>query len=115
MGFVVNGIPIRLSAGLALGAREAAEIQDRSLTEQVEHWARLGQAVEAAVSTRTIVRLKTISYDKRLPRVLAAADTAAARKRVARSIARMNPVRYGATAATPMKIQKVETRRRQVR
>ena len=60
----------------------------------------------------TIAHLKSMSYDKRLPRMLAAADTAAARKRVARSIARCNPVRYGTTAADLTKIVRIKTGRR---
>jgi hypothetical protein len=109
---MAQGFPIRLSAALATRAREAAEIQDRSVTEQVEHGARLGQIVEAAVSSSTVARLKGKSYDKRLPQMLAAADTAAARKSAAGSIARRNPVRYGTTAAEPTKILRVESRRR---
>jgi hypothetical protein len=70
-----NGIPIRLSAALATSARQAALIEDRSLTEQVEHWARLGQVVEEAVMTKTIRQLKATSYDERLPALLAYADT----------------------------------------
>ena len=105
------GIPIRLSATLASRAREAAEIQDRSLTEQVEHWARLGQIVEAAVMSTTVDRLKAVSHDPRLDRLLDEADTAAARRRVARSLARKHPVRYGIAKDEPSKIVKVETRR----
>jgi len=109
---MADSVPIRLSAVLAGRARKAAEIQDRSLTEQVEHWARLGQVVEAAVLSSTIARLKAASYDERLTRMLRAADTASARKRAARSIAMKNPVRYGTTTAEPGKILKVESRRR---
>lgn len=106
------GIPIRLTAGLASRARETAEVQDRSLTEQVEHWARIGQIVEATVLGSTIDRLKTLSHDERLPRALAAADTVAGRKRAAKLIAKRNPVRYGTSAAEPTKIGKTVTRRR---
>src|SRR5262249_29958055 len=109
---MADSVPIRVSATLARRAREAAAIQDRSLTEQVEHWARLGQIVEGAALSSTIASLKSASYDERLPRMLAAADTVSARKRAARSIARKNPVRYGTTAAEPTKIIKVKSRRR---
>jgi hypothetical protein len=73
------GIPIRLSSNLATHAREVAGISDRSLTEQVEHWARLGQVVEASVSSTTVSRLKALSYDEKLPALIAAADSPAAR------------------------------------
>jgi hypothetical protein len=107
-----QGIPIRLSAALASRAREAAEIEDRSLTEQVEHWARLGQVVEAAALNSTAALLKRVSYDERLPRMLSAADTASARKRAARSISMKNPVRYGTTRTKPTRILNVMSGRR---
>ena len=108
---MAESIPIRLSAGLANRARKAAEIQDRSLTEQVEHWARLGQVVESAILSSTIAQLKSISYDKRLPEALDFADTEAGRKKAARSIARRNPVRYGKAETGPAKMDRVGPRR----
>ncbi|HEY1555919.1 MAG TPA: hypothetical protein VGF94_13865 [Kofleriaceae bacterium] len=106
------GIPIRLSAALATSARETAEVQDRSLTEQVEHWARLGQVVESVVLGPTVGRLKAISHDVRLPRMLDVADTETGRARAARAIARANPVRYGTTRASGGKVVKVSARGR---
>src|SRR5262245_26521082 len=91
-------IPIRLSAGLANRARKEAKIQDRSLTEQVEHWARLGQVVESAILSSTLGHLKTISYDERLAAALDFADSEAGRKKAARSIARNNPIRYSVSS-----------------
>jgi len=90
-----NGIPIRLSAALATSARQAALIEDRSLTEQVEHWARLGQVVEEAVMTKTVRQLKATSYDERLPALLAYADTPEATDQAAELIRARNAVRYG--------------------
>jgi ParD-like antitoxin of type II bacterial toxin-antitoxin system len=104
---MADSVPIRLSAALADRARQAAKIRDRSLTEQVEHWARLGQVVEAAVLNSTIAGLKAISYDERLSRMIASADTASARRHAACSIAMKNPVRYGTSNAEPEKIRKV--------
>lgn len=105
------GFPIRLSATLASRAREVAEVQDRSLTEQVEHWARLGQVVEAAVLSSTVESLKAVSHDARLSRALDAADTPAGRRRAARSVARKNPIRYGTTSDSPLRVVKIESRR----
>lgn len=51
---MANGVPVRLSDALTLRAREEAEISDRSLTEEVEHWARLGQVVERAIQAATV-------------------------------------------------------------
>ena len=102
-----NGIPIRLSAALANRARKAASIQDRSLTEQVEHWARLGQVVEAAILNSTLLDLKEISRDDRLMEVLVSADTPRARKKAAHSIAQKNPVRFGRTVNSPDTVRRI--------
>jgi hypothetical protein len=72
---MANGIPVRLSADLAQRARSAAETADRSVTDQVEHWARLGQAVEDAVLAKTVERLKARSHDADLDERLAFAAT----------------------------------------
>jgi len=106
------GFPIRLTAALATRAKESAEIQDRSVTEQVEHWARLGQIVESVATAGTVERLKAVSHDRRLPQLLDAADTDLARKRAARAIAKANPVRHGMTAKDPSRIVRVETKKR---
>lgn len=74
-----NGIPVRLSAQLAASARSAARTQERSLTEQVEHWARLGQQVERVVMASTVARLKARSHDTKLDERLEFAATAEGR------------------------------------
>jgi hypothetical protein len=109
---MAESIPIRVSAWLAETARKAAHLQDRSLTEQVEHWARLGQVVESAILNSTTTQLKLFSHDPALADALNFADTSAGRKRAARSIARKNAVRYGTTVSNPSKIVRVQSRRR---
>ncbi len=44
------GLPLRISDEIVLRAREEAETSDRSITGQIEHWVRLGMAVEAVLS-----------------------------------------------------------------
>jgi hypothetical protein len=92
---MANGIPVRLSEALATRARSAAQVLDRSLTEQVEHWARLGQVVESAISAATVERLKARSHDPQLAERLAVAKTPAGRARAAELIRKRNEVRYG--------------------
>ena len=94
----MGGIPVRLSEKLTTRARAAAEVLDRSLTEQVEHWARLGQIVEATVTAGTLERLKARSHDPKLPALLAAADTAPGRAKAAKLIASRDRVRHGLDA-----------------
>lgn len=96
---MASGVPVRLSEALTVRARAAAEVLDRSLTEQVEHWARLGQVVEGAISARTVQRLKARSYDADLAHRLTVAATAEGRARAARLIRERNPVRHGVDEA----------------
>ena len=92
---MANGVPVRLSEGLAARVRASAAVLDRSLTEQVEHWARLGQIVESVISAGAVERLKTRSVDRELSQRLDAADTPAGRARAATLIRERNPVRHG--------------------
>jgi len=92
---MASGIPVRLSEALAVRARAAAQILERSMTEQVEHWARLGQVVEAAISAGTVHRLKARSHDPELAQRLAFAATPEGRAKAAKLIRERNPVRHG--------------------
>ncbi|MBP9223939.1 MAG: hypothetical protein KBF76_08725 [Verrucomicrobiales bacterium] len=54
---------IKIGSELVENAREAAETSDRSLTGQVEHWAKLGRSVERFLSTPMISALKKSGGD----------------------------------------------------
>ncbi|CAN5863468.1 hypothetical protein BH11MYX2_BH11MYX2_03950 [soil metagenome] len=92
---MADAIPVRLSAKLVALARKEADIQERSITEQVEHWARLGQLVETAISSASTRRLKQVSHDPRLAEALAFAKTEAGRQKALDLIKSRNPIRYG--------------------
>ncbi|MBL9014234.1 MAG: hypothetical protein JNL83_08655 [Myxococcales bacterium] len=96
---MANGVPVRLSEALTTRARSVAAVQDRSLTEQVEHWARLGQVVEQAISAGTMMKLKARSYDEGLADALAFADTSEGRAAALELIQNDNEVRHEETAA----------------
>ena len=110
---MASGIPVRLSEQLTERARAEAKLQERSLTDQVEHWARLGQAVEAAVAASTVARLKQRSHDPDLDRRLVFADTSLGQAKAAALIRQRNAVRYELSprggvvrAAEPKKIRR---------
>jgi len=105
---MANGIPVRLSADLAQRARQAAETADRSVTDQVEHWARLGQAVEDVVLAKTVARLKARSHDADMPARIAMADTAEGRAKALALINGRSPVRHGADARGHLRIVRAE-------
>jgi hypothetical protein len=51
-------MPVKLSDSLVKLARTEAEAADRSLTAQIEHWAKLGRSVEAALRHEDALALK---------------------------------------------------------
>lgn len=57
------GMPVKLSDELVQSARAEAETTDRSITAQIEHWAKLGRAVEAALKHSDILTLKRSGGD----------------------------------------------------
>ena len=52
------GLPIKISEALALAARTEAEVFERSLASQVEHWAQIGRAVEQLLGHDQVAALK---------------------------------------------------------
>jgi hypothetical protein len=54
----IMGTPLRISEQLIREAKKAAHLQERSVTAQIEHWAKLGMAVEMAVSLNATTALK---------------------------------------------------------
>ena len=85
------------------------------MTDQVEHWARLGELVEAAVSTSTVRQLKTVSHDEQLRKRLAGADTASGRQKAAKLLrSRGGPI-YGTAHDDPAVTVRYETDGRQTR
>lgn len=51
-------MPVKISDDLLRDAREEAKATDRSITSQIEHWARLGQTVERGLRHEEVVTLK---------------------------------------------------------
>lgn len=51
-------LAIKISADLATAARAAAELADRSLTAQIEHWARMGKKMDEQVTGGAMMAFK---------------------------------------------------------
>lgn len=56
-------VAIKVSADLADAARKEAADADRSLTGQIEHWAKLGRAAEAIMPFQVAAALKRCGGD----------------------------------------------------
>ncbi|MFN0125491.1 MAG: TA system antitoxin ParD family protein [Verrucomicrobiales bacterium] len=56
-------VAIKVSADFAASVRAAAEAADRSLTGQIEHWAKIGRATEAILPAQAAAALKRCAGD----------------------------------------------------
>jgi hypothetical protein len=81
------GQPVKLSDHLMLEARRVAEESQRSLAGQIEHWARLGRAIDAIMRPVTALRLKRRAPAPAVSARLKDIDTSAGRARVAAGLA----------------------------
>jgi len=52
------GMPVKLSDELVAAARKEAASTDRSITGQIEHWAKIGRSVETVLSHQDVRALK---------------------------------------------------------
>lgn len=112
------GLPVKLPDDLVLMARAEAEATNRSIAAQVEHWARIGRAVEGALLHADTLALKrgpdlpTAFPDEAkrqevlslLGRVAASADRTEALERIGRGA---KPI-YGSDPRFPGLVVRVE-------
>ena len=102
------GLPLRISDDLVLQAREEAETSERSITGQIEHWARLGRAVEAVLSHPEARELKRQGKALSLPQAHALAHGPEGQERArAHLAARVQPL-YEADPQRPGGLIRVE-------
>ena len=75
--------PVKLSDALVLDARLAGEVFERSLTGQVEFWARLGRAIEPLLQGTQVLALCRNAAAQPLSVCLESVDSPVGRRRVA--------------------------------
>jgi ParD-like antitoxin of type II bacterial toxin-antitoxin system len=63
---------VRIAVELMNEAETAAKIHQRSLSAQVEHWARIGAAIDGSLNTRDIGQIKTATSDAQIYAALTA-------------------------------------------
>jgi hypothetical protein len=78
---------VKLSDGLILDASLAAEVGGRSIAEQIEFWARLGQAIEPLLEGDQALALRQAGTVVSLAERLATVDSPTGRRRVAEYLA----------------------------
>jgi len=77
------GQPVKLSDELMLDARTTGEVVKRSISGQVEFWARLGKGVEMLLETPQVFALCRQGASRPLSECLNSVDSAEGKHRVA--------------------------------
>ncbi len=80
---VAMGQPVKLSDELVLDARLAGKAGERSIAGQIEHWAKIGRAVEDQLRAVEVIRLKRQGQARPLSELLSSVGAPAGRKRLA--------------------------------
>jgi hypothetical protein len=88
-------IPVRLSEDLVQRGKLEAEDSDRSLTGQIEHWAKLGMALEYVLGHAYVVELKRRGAAVSVDDALSHAQTESGREEIAAQLRLSGQVRYG--------------------
>jgi hypothetical protein len=102
------GQPVKLSDNLMLDARLVAEESERSIAGQIEHWARLGRAIEAALRPPTALKLKRRRPVPLLSERVRDIDTPAGRARTAAVLGATSYPRFAAAPNRPGLIVKID-------
>ena len=75
--------PVKVSDGLLLDARLAGKAAERSIAGQIEHWAKIGRAVEMHLRAAEVLRLKRRGEARSLSDLLASVGAKTGHKRLA--------------------------------
>jgi hypothetical protein len=102
------GQPVKLSDNLMLDARLVAEESERSIAGQIEYWARLGRAIEAAVRPATALKLKRRRPVPLLSECLNDIDTPAGRARAAAYLTSAPYPQFSAAPGRPGLVVKID-------
>lgn len=76
-------MPVKLSDALVLDARIAGKTMGRSISGQVEFWARLGRAIDPILNGAQAMAASRRGLDRSLSDILAEVDTPVGRQRMA--------------------------------
>jgi len=88
------GLPIKISEALALAARSEAEVFDRSIASQVEHWAQIGRAVEQVLGHDQVAALKRQAGMPEFSAAMRQASSEAGQQRALEHLRKLGGPRY---------------------
>ena len=102
------GQPIKISEELALAAREEATVCERSIASQVEHWARIGRAVEQVLGHGQLVALKRHAGLPEFQQAMREATTETGQRKALRHLQQQGGPRFGVDPERPGLVVRVD-------
>jgi hypothetical protein len=88
------GLPIKISDALTLAARTEAEVFERSIASQVEHWAQIGRAVEQLLGHDQVAALKRQAGVREFSEAMRQASSEAGQRRALAHLRKLGGPRY---------------------
>lgn len=102
------GQPIKISDDLALAARDEADVCDRSIASQVEHWARIGRAVEQVLGHGQLVALKRHAGLPEFDKAMREATSEAGQRKALEHLEKLGGPRFGVDPERPGFVVKID-------
>jgi hypothetical protein len=102
------GQPIKISEDLALAAREEAAVCERSIASQVEHWARIGRAVEQVLGHGQVVALKRHAGLPEFQQAMREATSEAGQRKALRHLQQLAAPRFGVDPERPGLVVRID-------
>lgn len=102
------GLPIKISPELALAARTEAKVFERSLAAQVEHWARIGRAVEQVLGHDQLAALKRQAGMPEFADAMRRVSSEAGQRRALAHLQKLGGPRYGTDPERPGGVVRID-------
>lgn len=102
------GLPIKISDTLALAARTEAEVFERSIASQVEHWALIGRAVEQVLGHEQVAALKRQAGMPEFSDAMRRVSSEAGQARALAHLRKLGGPRYSIDPARPGGILRID-------
>ena len=102
-------MPIKISEALALAARTEAEVFERSIASQVEHWAQIGRAVEQVLGHEQVSALKRQAGMPEFSAAMRKASSEAGQRRALAHLRKVGGPRYSVDPTRPGEILRIDT------
>lgn len=101
-------MPLRIADEILVPARQEADASDRTLASQVEHWAKLGMAIERVLGREYALSLKRRGLAVDLNEALSHASSSAGQEQALAAL-KTSKVRYSADPSRPGRMVRISS------